>query len=89
MLGSGTAAGAFVAGLGVSGRARTVLAAAIGAFAVLLLVLLLGRWVRSVVALLIIGVMIGSASDRAGLAAAGLLRPGAHPEVRALGARAR
>ncbi len=62
VLGSGTAAGAFVAGLGVSGRARTVLAAAIGAFAVLLLVLLLGRWVRSVVALLIIGVMIGSAT---------------------------
>ena len=62
VLGTGTAAGSFVAGLGVSGRAGTVVAAALGALAVLLLVLMLGRWVRSVVALLIIGVMIGSAA---------------------------
>ncbi len=62
VLGTGTAAGAFVTTIGVSGRLRTVAAAAIGAFAVLLLVLALGRWVRSVVALLIIGVMIGAAT---------------------------
>lgn len=62
VLGTGTAAGVFVTGFGVSGRLRTVAAAAMGAFAVLLLVLALGRWVRSVVALLIIGVMIGAAA---------------------------
>src|SRR6185312_7558808 len=56
VLGGGTLAGGFVAGLGLTGRA------ALGALAVLLLVLLLGRWVRSVVALLLIGVMIGSAT---------------------------
>ena len=62
VLGTGTATGAFVGIIGVSGRLRTVAAAALGAFAVLLLVLALGRWVRSVVALLIIGVMIGAAA---------------------------
>ena len=62
VLGTGTAAGAFVTSIGMSGRLRTVAAAAVGAFAVLLLVLALGRWVRSVVALLIIGVMIGAAT---------------------------
>ncbi len=62
VLGTGTTAGAFVAGLGVSGRFRTVVAAGLGALAILALVLVLGRWVRSVVALLIIGVMIGAAS---------------------------
>ncbi len=62
VLGTGTAAGAFVTTIGVTGRLRTVAAAAVGAFAVLLLVLALGRWVRSVVALLIIGVMIGAAT---------------------------
>jgi iron complex transport system permease protein len=51
-----------VAGLGAGGRFRTVVAAGLGALAVLALVLVLGRWVRSVVALLIIGVMIGAAS---------------------------
>ena len=62
VLGGGTLAGGFVAGLGLTGRAGVVTAAAAGALAVLLLVLLLGRWVRSVVALLLIGVMIGSAT---------------------------
>ncbi len=62
VLGTGTAAGAFATAIGSAGRFRTVVAAAIGALAVLLLVLTLGRWVRSVVALLIIGVMIGAAA---------------------------
>ncbi len=62
VLGGGTLAGGFVAGLGLTGRAGLVTAAALGALAVLMLVLLLGRWVRSVVALLLIGVMIGSAT---------------------------
>lgn len=59
-IGTGSAASTFVAAVGGAGRVGTVLAAAIGAVAVLALVLLLGRWVRSVVALLIIGVMIGA-----------------------------
>jgi iron complex transport system permease protein len=62
VLGTGTAAGAFATTIGVSGRFRTVVAAALGALAILLLVLALARWVRSVVALLIIGVMIGAAA---------------------------
>ncbi len=59
-IGSGTAASAFAAAVGGAGRVGTVGAAAVGAGAVLALILLLGRWVRSVVALLIIGVMIGA-----------------------------
>jgi iron complex transport system permease protein len=59
-IGSGSAASAFAAAVGGAGRLGTVGAAAVGAGAVLALVLLLGRWVRSVVALLIIGVMIGA-----------------------------
>jgi iron complex transport system permease protein len=59
-IGSGSAASAFAAAVGGSGRLGVVGAAAVGAGAVLALVLLLGRWVRSVVALLIIGVMIGA-----------------------------
>lgn len=63
-LGGGTAAGA-AAGtfvdLGGSGRIGVVVAAAVGSGAVLALVLLLGRWVRSVVTLLIVGVMLSSA----------------------------
>ena len=62
VLGTGTVAGAFVTAIGIPGRLRTVAAAAVAAFAVLLVVLALGRWVRSVVALLIIGVMIGAAA---------------------------
>ncbi|MGS0687059.1 FecCD family ABC transporter permease [Nakamurella sp. GG22] len=62
VLGTGTAAGVFATTIGVSGRFRTVVAAALGALAILLLVLALARWVRSVVALLIIGVMIGAAA---------------------------
>lgn len=59
-IGSGSAAATFSAAVGGGGRIGTVGAAAVGAGAVLALVLLLGRWVRSVVALLIIGVMIGA-----------------------------
>ena len=59
-IGSGSAASAFAAAVGGAGQVGTVGAAAVGAGAVLALVLLLGRWVRSVVALLIIGVMIGA-----------------------------
>ncbi len=59
-IGSGSAASAFAAAVGGAGRLGTVGAAAVGAGAVLALVLLMGRWVRSVVALLIIGVMIGA-----------------------------
>lgn len=59
--GAGGVAAAFFS-LGTTGRARTVVAAAVGALAVLALVLVISRWVRSVVALLLIGVMIGSAT---------------------------
>lgn len=59
-LGSGAAAAGFVAVTG-AGRVGVVVAAAVGSAAVLGLVLFLGRWVRSVVTLLILGVMISSA----------------------------
>ncbi|MBH1938397.1 iron ABC transporter permease [Streptomyces sp. AV19] len=59
--GTGGAAGAFTGGLAGLGRAGVVAAAALGAGAVLSLVLLLSRRVRSVATLLVIGVMIGSA----------------------------
>lgn len=58
---SGAGTAAFTGGLDVTGRAGTVLAAAIGATAVMALMLTLARWTRSVVTLLIIGVMVGSA----------------------------
>jgi iron complex transport system permease protein len=45
-IGSGSAASAFAAAVGGAGRLGTVGAAAVGAGAVLALVLLLGRWVR-------------------------------------------
>lgn len=66
-LGAGAASGvtstaAAFFSFGTTGRARTVVAAAVGALAVLALVLVISRWVRSVVALLLIGVMIGSAT---------------------------
>ena len=57
---AGGVAGVFTAGLTGSGRAGTVAAAAAGAGIVLAVVLVLSRWVRSGVVLLIVGVMIGS-----------------------------
>jgi iron complex transport system permease protein len=60
--GWGGLAGAFTGGLAGFGRAGIVLAASAGAAAVLGLVLVLSRQVRSVVTLLIIGVMVGSAT---------------------------
>jgi iron complex transport system permease protein len=61
VLGTGAEAAGFTALFTAAGRLGTVVAAGLGAFAVLAVVLLIGRWVRSVVSLLIIGVMIGSA----------------------------
>lgn len=52
----------FTAGLAGMGRAGVVLAAAGGAAIVLLMVLMLSRWVRSSVTLLLVGVMVGSAT---------------------------
>lgn len=49
---------------GRRGRFTTVAAAAVGAAAVLVLVLALSRFARSVTALLVIGVMLGSGSPR-------------------------
>lgn len=60
--GAGGAAGAFTGGLAGLGRIGVVIAASAGAAAILLLVLALSHRVRSVVTLLIIGVMVGSAS---------------------------
>ncbi|MEV7009252.1 iron ABC transporter permease [Streptosporangium sp. NPDC051022] len=62
IIGWGGAAGAFTAGVAGLGRAGVVVAASAGAAAVLALVLVLSRRVRSVVTLLIIGVMVGSAA---------------------------
>lgn len=59
---SGGATAGFTAGVAGLGRIGVVLAAAGGAAVVLALVLLLARWVRSSVTLLLIGVMVGSAS---------------------------
>lgn len=59
----GGAAGAgFTAGLAGASRAGEVIAAALGAAAMLTLVLTLSRWTRSAATLLLIGVMIGAAS---------------------------
>jgi cobalamin transport system permease protein len=52
----------FTEGLAGVGRLGAVGAAAVGAAAVLGLVLLLARWVRSVVTLLVVGVMVGAAT---------------------------
>lgn len=60
--GTGGATADFTAGVAGLGRVGVVLAAAVGAAVVLGLVLLLARWVRSAVTLLLVGVMIGSAS---------------------------
>ncbi|OZM76127.1 iron ABC transporter permease [Pseudonocardia sp. MH-G8] len=56
---AGTAAG-FAEGLAGAARLGAVGAAALGAAAVLALVLVLARWVRSVVTLLVVGVMVGA-----------------------------
>ncbi|TQM45353.1 FecCD family ABC transporter permease [Pseudonocardia cypriaca] len=52
----------FTEGLAGVGRLGAVGAAALGAAAVLGLVLVLARWVRSVVTLLVVGVMVGAAT---------------------------
>jgi cobalamin transport system permease protein len=52
----------FTEGLAGVGRVGAVGAAAVGAAAVLSLVLVLARWVRSVVTLLVVGVMVGAAT---------------------------
>lgn len=52
----------FSAGMAGAGRAGEVLAAALGAAAMLTLVLMLSRWARSAATLLLIGVMLGAAS---------------------------
>lgn len=57
-----SSAAQFASGLAAQGRIGTIVAAAGGAAAVLGLVLVMARWVRSAVTLLLIGVMIGSAS---------------------------
>lgn len=62
VLGSGTSAGVFAAVAG-TGRLGIAVAAAVGALAVLLLVLAISRWIRSVVTLLIVGVMVGSVTS--------------------------
>ncbi|MEV4748887.1 iron ABC transporter permease [Streptosporangium sp. NPDC049248] len=62
IIGWGGAAGAFTAGIAGLGRAGVVVAASAGAATVLVLVLVLSRRVRSVMTLLIIGVMVGSAA---------------------------
>ncbi|WP_246232957.1 FecCD family ABC transporter permease [Nakamurella aerolata] len=60
VLGTGSAAATFAASVGWLGQWGTTTAAMLGALAVLALVLLAGRWVRSVVSLLVVGVMIGA-----------------------------
>lgn len=60
--GTGGATAGFTAGVAGLGRVGVVLAAAAGAAVVLGVVLGLARWVRSAVTLLLVGVMIGSAS---------------------------
>ncbi|CAM2781102.1 iron ABC transporter permease [Prescottella defluvii] len=62
VLGSGTGAGVFAAVAG-TGRLGIAAAAAIGALVVLLVVLAISRWIRSVVTLLIVGVMVGSVTS--------------------------
>ncbi|RBQ16976.1 iron ABC transporter permease [Spongiactinospora rosea] len=62
IVGWGGTVGAFTAGISGLGRLGVVVAASAGAGAVLALVLTLSRRVRSVVTLLVVGVMVGSAS---------------------------
>lgn len=58
-LGSGVATTSFVGAVG-AGRLGVVAAAGLGSAGVLVLIVLLGRWVRSIVTLLIMGVMLSS-----------------------------
>lgn len=58
----GGAAGGFTTAVAGAGRAAETIAAALGAAAMLTLVLVLSRWTRSAATLLLIGVMIGAAS---------------------------
>ena len=58
----GTAAGGFTSGLTSMGRTGMVIAAASGAGLVLAVIAILARWVRSSVALLLVGVMLASVS---------------------------
>lgn len=58
----GGAAVGFTTGVAGAGRAAEAIAAALGAAAMLTLVLVLSRWARSAATLLLIGVMIGAAS---------------------------
>ena len=58
-VGGGTGAAFLTAGLGIGGDLAVIVASALGAGAVMSLVLLLGRVVRSAVTLLLVGVMIG------------------------------
>ncbi|MFI6908322.1 iron chelate uptake ABC transporter family permease subunit [Nonomuraea sp. NPDC050394] len=62
IVGLGGTVGTFTAGVSGLGRAGVVVAASAGAGAVLALVLALSRRVRSVVTLLVVGVMVGSAA---------------------------
>lgn len=63
LFGAGAGAGAgFTASLAGLGRVGVVVAAALGSAVVLAVVLLLSRWVRASTTLLLIGVMVGSAS---------------------------
>jgi iron complex transport system permease protein len=59
--GIGGAGGTFTASVAGAGRFGVVVASSTGAALVLAAVLLLGQWVRSVVTLLVIGVILGSA----------------------------
>ncbi|GAA3966758.1 iron ABC transporter permease [Gordonia caeni] len=61
----GTAAGGFTSGLTGMGRNGMVIAAALGAGIVLAVIAILSRWVRSSVALLLVGVMLASVSTAA------------------------
>lgn len=62
MVGAAGLAAGFGAGLVGIGRLGSIVAAGLGAGAILALVLLLSRWVRSSVTLLVMGVMLGSAT---------------------------
>ncbi|MFJ1733656.1 FecCD family ABC transporter permease [Streptomyces sp. NPDC088254] len=76
VVGTGGVTGSFTGDLAGLGRVGVVIAASLGAAAVLALVLLLSRWVRSAVTLLVIGVMIGSAAT----AVVGVMLVYARPE---------
>ncbi|WP_436790925.1 FecCD family ABC transporter permease, partial [Yinghuangia sp. YIM S10712] len=58
---AGSVSAGFTADLAGMGRVGVVVAAALGAAAVLAVILVLSRWVRQAVTLLVIGVMLGSA----------------------------